>query len=144
MVAVGVMGPLIAWQWTHQRIHGDSASPRVRRSIRDLLGTTVTIAIGSAALQAGDRWFGLTSAATLLAILTAALWLVMSSLILSRWWATAFVTVPIVTMSIVAVQWIIIGLMSDMRSPDADAELMRLLGITCGFYFFALVLLLLM
>lgn len=139
MVAVGIMGPLIAWQWTHQWIHREQVPPRPRRSIRDLLGIAVTIAIGSAALRMGDRWFGLTSSVTVLAISIAILWIVMLPIMLSRWWGLIFVTIPLV-----AAQWMTVAMMVDIRSLGAESELRRLLGITCGFYLFALLFLLLM
>lgn len=139
MVAIGIMGPLIAWQWTHQRIHREQVSPRPRRSIRDLLGIAITIAVGSAALRMGDRWFGLTSSATVLAISIAILWIVMLAIMLSRWWALIFITIPLV-----AAQWMSVALMVDLRNQGAEAELQQLFGTICGFYLFALLFLLLM
>ncbi len=139
MVTVGIMGPLIAWQWTHQRIHREHSPPTPRRSISHLMGMVVTIALGSAALRLGHRWFGLTSSTIALAVSIAILWIVMLPIMLGRWWGLLLVTIPLV-----AVQWIIVGLMVDVRSPGVDAELHRHLGITCGFYLFALMFLLLM
>ncbi|TWT64821.1 hypothetical protein [Allorhodopirellula solitaria] len=138
-VALGILGPWIGWQWTHQRIHRTTAPPPVRRSIGHLLGIAFTIAVGSALLRMSDRWAGLTSSATALILSIALLWIVMLTILLSRWWGLMLITIPLIM-----AQTVTVSSMIDLRSPDADAEFMRSIGIIAGFDCFAVLFLLLM
>lgn len=138
-VMLGVMGTVIIWQWTQQRIHRGTLPIRSRRSIRQMLGLTFTIALVIAVLKFSDRWLGASTVTIVLAVSNAVIWLVMLLTALGRWCQMALLSVPLV-----AGQWIAIAILAEFESRDVEMQTIRISGMIISFYFSAFLLLVLM
>jgi len=138
-VAIGILAPVIAMQWTRQRIRRESLFVPKQRSIRQILEMTTTIAVLIAALQFGNRWLDVPVSMQALVVSTGILWIVMMLIVLSHWWWIVFITVPMVV-----VQWIAVSSLVGIQGRDTEAEILRFNGAIAGFYLFALIFLTLM
>ncbi len=139
IVGLGITGPLIAYQWSHRRIHRGEPQTTERQSIRQILGIAFTIAVAIASLKLYERYLGLTASASVLLVCIAISWLAMLIIILGRWWALIFILIPIGFVFRMFVLSLI-----ELRSRDSEAQILRASGILFGFYFFSLIFLLLM
>ncbi|MEM6468895.1 MAG: hypothetical protein AAF802_04950 [Planctomycetota bacterium] len=134
-----VIGATLVWQWTRRRISRSMNHWASRRSIRQLMGLSVTIAILLAILGPSVRWANLKSASVGMMVAVSLTWVIsMAVLLSSRWWM-AFGLPMLVLLSAIAVSFLIDG---DGR--DIDADIQRMSGILCGSYLFGVLLLLLM
>ncbi|WP_250930790.1 hypothetical protein [Aporhodopirellula aestuarii] len=139
IVGLGITGPMIAWQWSHRRIHRGEPQTAGRQSIRQILGIAFTIAVAMASLKLYERCLGLSASATTLLVSVAISWLLMLRIMLGRWWAFIFAVLP----TGFFFRMVVLSLI-DLRSRDSEAQILRSTGILVGFYFFALIFLLLM
>ncbi len=139
MVAIGIMGPLIVWHWTHRRIHHGDPHEANRRSIRQLLGVTFTAALAIAALNLSYRWTGMTLALAVLMVFSAVMWTWMTITMLSRWWGAILLTIPLLI-----AEWFTVASLIDLRDRTAEALVRQHAGCMLGFYFFALLFLMMM
>ncbi|MEM0925285.1 MAG: hypothetical protein AAGJ83_04545, partial [Planctomycetota bacterium] len=134
-----VAAATLVWQWSRCRITRQAKRPRASRSIRHLMGLSVTIAILLALLAPGIQWAKLTSASVGLMLSQSMIWVICLVVMLSRRWWLIF-TMPIVAgVCIMAVSFLI---EADGRDFDADVE--RMSGVFIGEFFFGVLLLLLM
>lgn len=139
-VTTSILVAVVSLQWTNQRIHRNSVpSRKKKRSIRQILGVTTTIALMIATLKAGDELLQLSGALTAMVVSSAALWLVLLLTTLGRWWGIGLVTIPAVI-----VQWIVVSILMDLQSRTTETMIMRFSGGILGFYFFSLMFLMLM
>ncbi len=129
---VGVTGPAIVTQWTRHRISRGGATSSARRSIRQMLGLATTIGCVIASVQAIQRTHQLPSAVTATIVGNAILWLMMMLLMLGRWRTPALLTIPLV-----AAQWISISLFVEYQDRNNELQELRVEGMITGFFFFA-------
>ncbi|EMI55234.1 hypothetical protein [Rhodopirellula sallentina] len=139
ITGISVVGPMIAWQWSHQRIHRSELQPPERRSIRQILGIAFTVAVAIASFQLAERGLGRSISTTTLILTIAISWLLMLIVLLGRWWGVILFILP----SGFAVRLAVVSLV-DLRARDSEAQILRASGILIGFYFFATLLLFLM
>lgn len=135
VASVGIMGPIILWQWTQQRIHRGVVLIKQKRSIRQILGLTFTVAVMIAILNLSRVLFDSSSAFATLVVSNALLWALMLWIMLGRWWWMIIVTVPIILAQGIAVSSLIAA------GRDADSQAVQLGGFSCSFYLLSLLLL---
>jgi hypothetical protein len=139
MVAIGITGPLIVWHWTHRRIHHGDPFEAKRRSIRQLLGVTFTVALAIAALNLSYRWTGMTLAFAVLMVWSAVMWTWMTVTMLSRWWGAILLTIPLLI-----AEWFTVASLIDLRDRTAEALVRQHAGYMLGFYCVAILFLMMM
>lgn len=139
MLVVGMAGPIIAWQWTHQRIHRTKTVVTNQRNIRQMMSVTLTIAIIAAILNLYTRWVGISNAAATVIVSNAFVWLFLLRVLLGRWWGLVLLTIPILL-----VQCISVSAMVALKGQAAERELNQHFGMIGGFYSFSLLFLTLM
>ncbi|MFG0287301.1 MAG: hypothetical protein ACF8CQ_03955 [Rhodopirellula sp. JB044] len=139
ITGLSIVGPMIAWQWSHQRIHRSELQAPDRRNIRQILGIAFTVAVAIASFQVAERGFGRSISTTTLILTIAISWLLMLIVLLGRWWGVILFILP----SGFGVRLAVASLV-DLRSRDSEAQILRTSGILIGFYFFATLLLFLM
>ncbi len=135
VASVAIIRPIILWQWTQQRIHRGVILVKQKRSIRQILGLTFTVALMIAILNLSGVLFDSSTAYTTMVVSNAFLWALMLWIMLGRWWWLIIVTIPIILAQGIAVSSLIAA------GRDADSQAVQLGGFSCSFYLLSLLLL---
>lgn len=129
----------LVWQWTRRRIYRIKRKTVTQRSISQLMGLSVTIAVLLAIVGPGVGWSQLTNSSVGMIVILPLIWvLLLGASLHTRWWLIPLTPIP-AALGGIALTFL---LSADGRNVDEDFQ--RMVGILCGQYFFSMVLLAMM
>ncbi|WDQ16354.1 hypothetical protein [Rhodopirellula sp. P2] len=139
LASISSLGPFLIWQWFRRPIHRGPTPPTGQRSIGQILGMAVTIAVGNVLFKVAGIWMDLSEATIMLVLCLAVGWTLLLLTMLGRQWGWIFGLIPLCIGQPFAVL-----LVMDMESSNADEQAMIVSGTCIGFYLFAMLYVLLL
>ncbi|OYP34915.1 hypothetical protein [Rhodopirellula sp. MGV] len=132
IVAMTITISVAVMQWTSRRIIRETRPPSPKRSIRQIMQVTTTIAIfaGAAKLLAGQ--FEISKGMYALVISIGALWLVMLLSMLGRYWWSSLISIPLAILQLISLSFFF-----SANNRNVEGDIMLFGGTVVGFYLVA-------